>query len=374
MDSTLIKQGLMVIGTIPVAWLLLRWIFQKSIMFKFSFITNVYTLFISFMSALQVVLGGSAQFYLTPIMISIGVLVYMYLNKILRVPLDKSIKRVKELSEGKLNLKLEKSESTDELGTLNNSLVELSIVLNDILNKLSNNSRQLIQMSQEVSTSSEQLSKGANEQAASIEEVSATIEQMSANIEQNTVNAQQTEKVAFEANTSMKLLSEKTSKALEANKTITEKISIINDIAFQTNLLALNAAVEAARAGDQGKGFAVVAAEVRRLAEKSKVAAEEIIGLTKIGYIITEETGKLMDETIPKIENTTKLIQEIAAASMEQNNGVGQINSAIQQLNSVTQQNASSSEVLAANSEKLSVQAEQQGETIQFFELIGGTQ
>lgn len=369
MDSAILKQVIIVLGTIPVAWLLLRWIFQKSIMFKFSFITVGFTLFVSFMSSLQVILGGNAQFFITPLNIFIGTLIYLYLNKILRVPLEKLIKQVKELSEGKLNMKLQKSESTDELGVLNNSLVELSKVLNDVITNLSNSSKQLIQMSQEISTTSEQLSQGANEQAASIEEVSATVEQISANIEQNTMNAQQTEKVAIEANTSMKILSQKTSKALEANKAITEKISIINDIAFQTNLLALNAAVEAARAGDQGKGFAVVAAEVRKLAENSKIAAEQIIDLTKIGYTITEETGKLMDETIPKIENTTKLVQEIAAASIEQNNGVGQINNAIQQLNSVTQQNASSSEELATSAEQMAGHAEEQGEYINFFEL-----
>lgn len=369
MDSIILKQGVILIGTIPIAWILLRWIFQKSIMYKFSFITVGFTLFVSFTTTLQVVLGGYADLFITPMNIFIGTLVYLYINKILRVPLERSIKQVKELSEGKLKLKLVKSESTDELGVLNNSLIELSNVLNDVIANLSNSSKQLIQMSQEISTSSEQLSQGANEQAASIEEVSATVEQISANIEQNTLNAQQTEKVAIEANASMKLLSQKTTRALEANKAITEKISIINDIAFQTNLLALNAAVEAARAGDQGKGFAVVASEVRRLAEKSKIAAEEIIGLTKIGYTITEETGKLMDETIPKIENTSKLVQEIAAASMEQNNGVGQINNAVQQLNSVTQQNASSSEELATSAEQLAGHAEQQGETIQFFEL-----
>lgn len=369
MNAILVKQTVILIGVIPVAWFLLRWIFQKSIMFKFSFITVAFTLLVSFTTTIQLVLGGKTDLFIIPINIFIGVLVYMYINKILRVPLEKSINQVKSLSEGNLNLKLEKSDSTNELGVLNNSLVNLSEVLHDALTSISNISKQLIQMSQGFSTSSEQLSQGANEQAASIEEVSATVEQISANIEQNTLNAQQTEKVAIEANTSMSFLSQKTTRALEANRAITEKISIINDIAFQTNLLALNAAVEAARAGDQGKGFAVVAAEVRRLAERSKIAAQEIIDLTKVSYSITEETGKLMDETIPKIDNTTKLVQEIAAASMEQNNGVGQINSAIQQLNSVTQQNASSSEELATSAEQLAGQAEKQGDAIRFFKL-----
>ncbi len=150
-------------------------------------------------------------------------------------------------------------------------------------------------------------------------------------------------------------------------KTIAEKISIINDIAFQTNILALNAAVEAARAGEHGRGFAVVATEVRKLAERSKNAAEEIDELFRSGVKISEEAGQQLEAIVPEIEKTAKLIQEIAAASKEQNSGAEQINTAIQQLNIITQKSASTSGNVAVNAETLSKQAEKLRNIISFF-------
>lgn len=367
MEAAVVKQGIVVLVCIPIAWFIARQIFQKSIMFKFCMYTVAFALMVSFTSVLQVFIEGYAKYLVTVFNITVGTFVYAYINNLLRNPLDKSIKQVKELSEGNLNVDLAESNSTNELGVLNNSLITLTNNLKEIISRVSDNALNLSNASQEMSGASEQLSEGANEQASSIEEVSATMEQMSANIEQNTQNAQQTEIVSKEAHASIKDVADKSQKAVEANKKIADKITIINDIAFQTNLLALNAAVEAARAGEHGKGFAVVAAEVRKLAENSKKAAAEIVELAQTGLNLSEEAGGLMLETIPKIENTSKLTQEIAASSFEQNNGAKQVNDAIQQLNSVTQQNATSSEQLASNAISLAEQADILKATISFF-------
>jgi methyl-accepting chemotaxis protein len=150
---------------------------------------------------------------------------------------------------------------------------------------------------------------------------------------------------------------------------IADKVSIIGEIARQTNILALNAAVEAARAGEHGKGFAVVAAEVRKLAERSQISAVEIDTLTKNSVRATEEAGQLLSGIAPEIGKTARLVQEIAAASIEQNSGANQVNNAIQQLNQVTQQNAAASEEMATSSEELASQAQQLLEMISFFKL-----
>ncbi len=223
--------------------------------------------------------------------------------------------------------------------------------------------------SEEVNATAQSLSQSSSEQAAGVEETSASIEQMTASISQNTENARVTDGMAGKAAREAAEGGDAVKATVSAMNQIAQKIGIIDDIAYQTNLLALNAAIEAARAGEHGKGFAVVAAEVRKLAERSQVAAQEISTVATSSVELAERAGKLLDEMVPSIRKTSDLVQEIAAASEEQSSGVGQINAAVSQLSTATQQNASSSEELAATAEELSSQAELLQQTMAFFRL-----
>jgi methyl-accepting chemotaxis protein len=193
------------------------------------------------------------------------------------------------------------------------------------------------------------------------------MEQMTANIQQNTDNALETQRIAQMAAQEASKGGTAVTEAVGAMKEIAEKISIIEEIARQTNLLALNAAIEAARAGEHGKGFAVVAAEVRKLAERSQIAAGEIGQLSTSSVHVAEQAGQIMTKMVPEIQRTAELIQEITAASQEQNQGAEQINQAIQQLDQVIQQNAGASEEMSATAEELSSQADELQRSIAFF-------
>ena len=216
----------------------------------------------------------------------------------------------------------------------------------------------LASASTEVSATAQSLSQASSEQAASVEETSASIEQMTASITQNAENARITDGIATKAAQEAAKGGEVVKATAAAMRQIAKKVSIIDDIAYQTNLLALNAAIEAARAHEHGKGFAVVAAEVRKLAERSQVAAQEIGEVAANSVDLAEQAGVLLDAMVPNIRRTSDLVQEIAAASEEQSAGVGQINAAVGQLSQATQTNAASSEQLAATSEEMSSQAD----------------
>jgi methyl-accepting chemotaxis protein len=350
---------------------------------------------------LQVVLGSIA------LLVGIGI-TFLITRSIVK-PLETAVDTARRMAVGDLGMKIEVN-STDETGILLGAMKEmveanrdvaqtadkiaggdLSVKiqprsaddtllkalstmvdnLTEVINNVRLSADNVTTGSQAMSASSEEMSQGASEQAAAAEEASSSVEQMTANIRQNADNALETEKIAIKASEDAEAGGEAVNNTVGAMKEIADKIMIIEEISRQTNLLALNAAIEAARAGEHGKGFAVVAAEVRKLAERSQVAAGEISELSVSSVDVAEKAGELLNVVVPNIQKTAELVQEISAASKEQDAGAEQINRAIQQLDQVIQQNASASEEMASTAEELSSQSEQLQNMIGYFKIDG---
>ncbi len=327
---------------------------------------------VAFLMSYAAIQGLTNLYWILPNIFLYFFILFWAINKYVKKPLNKTILKLEEISDGNLKMDIEISKANNEMGQINNSIFKLSKSLNDTISQINKSSINLVSVSQQMRDASSMLSQGANIQASSLEEISSTMEEISTNIKQNTENANQTKLVSIEANERIQDVALKAQEAIQATQEIADKINIINDIAFQTNILALNAAVEAARAGEQGRGFSVVASEVRKLAETSKKAAEEIVRLAKHALDTTKLAGEVLNETYPKIDNTSRLLLEISTASLEQSNGVEQVSNAIQQLNYTTQQNAASSEELTTSAEELAEQAEELQRGVSYFKIFNG--
>ena len=274
---------------------------------------------------------------------------------------------VSQVANGHLNIDIQLKDG--DKNSLLASVANMSKQLADIIGDVRSSADALSSASEEVNATAQSLAKGASVQAASVEETSASMEEMSASISQNSENAKITDGMAQKAARDAATGGDAVMGTVEAMQKIAERISVIDDIAYQTNLLALNAAIEAGRAGEHGRGFAVVASEVRKLAERSQIAAQEIGTLALDTVKRAEFAGIMLKDMVPAIRKTADLVKEIAAASSEQNAGVSQINGAIGQVSQTLQQNAAASEELSSTSEEMSVQAIRLQESMTYFTL-----
>jgi methyl-accepting chemotaxis protein len=356
---------------VPVTLIILRLIMKNSVVFT---IGVIFLIDIAFLFHFGYIAGhyGLVHFtWILPVGISMMAVSFKLTAMKLRDPLLRLKKEVVSLSEGNLNLTLSHIliKEKSEIGEIARACQVLATKFREIISGVLGGANVVAASGLQLNAASDQLSQSVSEQASSVAEVSTTIGQITSTIESNSYNAERTEAIAVSSAQGIRKVYDTSTESLRSVRDIASKITIIHHIAFQTNLLALNAAVEAARAGEQGRGFSVVANEVRKLAEDSKKAADDIVGLTLESVTLADETGKLLNDIIPQIESTTRMVQDISAASREQHMGVRQIGEAVQQLNRITQKNAAASEKMAGNSAELAAQSERMKHLIAFFNI-----
>ncbi|HET9359828.1 MAG TPA: methyl-accepting chemotaxis protein [Vicinamibacterales bacterium] len=319
---------------------------------------------------LELVAQTSIMTVIVMVSVLLAVLFGLRLSRSISRPLRELARAAEGVAAGDLGARVA-VDNHSEVGQVADAINSMISKLLEVVSEVRAGAANLAAASAQVSATTQSLSRGTSEQAASVQETTSNIEQMNASISQNADNSRQMEQMASKGVKDGEESGQAVRETVTAMKSIAEKVSIIEEIAYQTNLLALNAAIEAARAGDHGKGFAVVAAEVRKLAERSQSAAREISSLASSSVRTAERSGSLLSELVPAIRKTADLVQEVAAASREQASGISQVNKAIGHMDQVTQRNAAAGEQLASTAEEVASQAESLQQLISFFKVNG---
>lgn len=273
-----------------------------------------------------------------------------------------------EVSNGNLSVRFN-IEGSDEISQLLIRLRHMVKRLTEIVHTIGKNSESIMQAEEELLRVANETAEGAATQSSNSEEISASMSEMLEIINRNTQNATHTDRVFDDVRRNMEEMRREAERSVASIVTITEHINVMSEIAEQTNILALNAAVEAARAGEHGRSFAVVAGEVRRLAERSRSAADQILSVASSTVQDTRKSAGLLQKILPEIVRTSELIKEIVAGSLQQSQGADQINLSMQQLNEIIQRNAQTAEELVSSSTRLSGSAKELGESMGLFRI-----
>ncbi len=291
----------------------------------------------------------------------------LFMRPIIR-DISHGIEKTKQVASGDLTAKFDLTRE-DEIGDLFRALSGMTSTIKSVITGIKQNAQKLASASEEINKAAAALSSENSEQASVSEEVASSIEEMSANIKQTTANAHETHTISTNTYGGIKEGHQSAIHSADAMRQIADKIHVIDEIAFQTNLLALNASVEAARAGSYGAGFSVVASEVRKLADRSKNALNEINILAQKGIAVSHKAGQQLDANVSDAEKTSVLIKEIAEASQEQSIGSEQVSKAIQQLNDSIQNNAATAEEMASSADSLFQLSAELSGSVDYFKI-----
>jgi methyl-accepting chemotaxis protein len=358
---------------IVVGTILLKILFKNSIFIRIGalWIINVYLvalnskLHYAYPEAYPAPAAMATGLILTTIMIY-GI--YLWVNK----PFTRLITNIQKITKGDLSQQIEEispKKYTGELKELNSSIKELIVIFRSSIDDINQSATIVNNSGIKNHLMAKNLSSGSNDQSSAIEEISASLEEMNANITSSYENAEKSKIYTKETNNHLIKSTNSSKKLQKAISKIAEKIKIIDQIATQTNLLALNAGIEAKQAGKAGKGFTAVASEVRKLAELSKTAADEIQQTTIEGLQLSEAATLHLEETAPSMNKTTTLMAEISISSKELKFGSDQVTSAINNINKTTQSNSKLAEELNNNSKHLANHSQKLIENIEFFNI-----
>jgi methyl-accepting chemotaxis protein len=296
------------------------------------------------------------------------IVVGAWLSRRLVRPLAEVRDVTRALEQGRLDIRSHVTQR-DEIGQLSDQVNTVVTRLHDVIRGIFEATASVASAGNQLSASAQELSQGATEQASTLQEVASSLQTVDASVKTSAQHAQQTSQTAREASARAEDGGRAVQQTVAAMRQIAGRIKVVEDIAYQTNMLALNAAIEAARAGAQGKGFAVVAGEVRKLAERSQAAAHQIGEQAVSSVEVAENAGRLLEEIVPLIGRTSKLIGEIAAAAQEQTGAIHQIHVGVSQLDGVVQQNVSASVQLASTASALATQATALERSVGFFQF-----